>query len=311
MKSTRKAYGEALVELGRKNIDIVVLDSDLAHATCTIDFKNEFPERHINVGISEQDLVGTAVGLSLGGKIVYASSFAMFLAGRAYEQIRNSVAYPNIPVRLCATHSGLSVGEDGGSHQCIEDIALMRVIPNMTVLSPSDEWSTKNIIKMIEKIEGPVYVRLGRPEVENIYNENEKFEIGGSKTFGKGTHATVFSTGATVHIALKAKEILKSKGIDVRVVDIYSIKPIDKVAVIKASNETDLLISVEDHSIIGGLGSALSDVLIEHNPRKLIKIGVEDKFGKSGKAAELLDMYGISAENIVNKVLENISKSNK
>lgn len=304
MKSTRKAYGEALVELGTNNKDIVVLDSDLAHATCTILFKEQFPERHINVGISEQDLVGTAVGLALGGKTVYASSFAMFLAGRAYEQIRNSVCYPNISVRLCATHSGLSVGEDGATHQCIEDISLMRGIPNMRVLSPSDEWSTKNIIKMIEKIDGPIYVRLGRADVENIYNENDKFEIGGSKTFGEGKAATVFSTGATVHIALKAKEILKSKGIDIRVIDIYSIKPIDKETVIKAANETELLISIEDHSIIGGLGSAVSDVLIEYSPKKLIKIGVQDKFGKSGKASELLDMYGISADNIVSKVLE-------
>lgn len=306
MKSTRKAYGEALVELGKKNKDIVVLDADLAHATCTMNFKNEFPERHINVGISEQDLVGTAVGLALGGKIVYASSFAMFLAGRAYEQIRNSIAYPNIPVRLCATHTGLSVGEDGATHQCIEDISLMRVIPNMKVLSPSDEWSTKNIIKMIENIDGPVYVRLGRADVENIYNEDEKFEIGGSKTFGDGKAATVFATGVTVSIALKAKNMLEEQGINIRVIDIYSIKPIDKEAVLKASEETDILVSIEDHSVIGGLGSAVADVLIEYNPKKLIKLGVQDKFGKSGKASELLDMYGISAGNIVKTILESI-----
>ena len=304
MKSTRKAYGEALVELGKTNKDVIVLDSDLAHATCTILFKEEFPDRHINMGISEQDLVGTAVGLALGGKIVYASSFAMFLAGRAYEQIRNSVCYPNIPVRLCATHSGLSVGEDGATHQCVEDIALMRVLPNMTVFSPSDEWSTKNIIKMIEKISSPVYVRLGRADVENIYSESDKFEIGGSKTFGEGIAATVFSTGATLPIALEAKDILKAKGIDIRVIDMYSIKPIDKDTILKAAKETQKLISIEDHSIIGGLGSAVSDILIEYSPKRLIKIGVEDKFGKSGKASELLDLYGISAENIISKILE-------
>lgn len=310
MKSTRKAYGEALVELGKINKDIVVLDGDLAHATCTIDFKNEFPNRHINVGISEQDLVGTSVGLALGGKTVYASSFAMFLAGRAYEQIRNSVCYPNIPVRLCATHSGLSVGEDGATHQCLEDIALMRVLPNMIVLSPADEWSTKNIIKMIEKINGPVYIRLGRPEVENIYDKTEKFEIGGSKTFGEGSVATIFATGATVQIALKAKNILAEKNIDVRVIDIYSIKPIDKETILKAANETSIFISIEDHSVIGGLGAAVADVLIESNPKKMIKIGVQDKFGKSGKASELLELYGISAENVVNKILEEIARIN-
>lgn len=311
MKSTRKAYGEALVELGKTNKDVIVLDADLAHATCTVDFKLSFPERHINVGISEQDLVGTAVGLSLGGKVVYASSFAMFLAGRAYEQIRNSVCYPNIPVRLCATHSGLSVGEDGATHQCLEDISLMRGIPNMTVLSPSDEWSTKNIIKMIENISGPVYVRLGRADVENIYSETDKFEIGGSKTFGNGKAATVFATGATVHMSLVAKEILFKKGIDIRVIDIYSIKPIDKDVILKAARETSTLLSIEDHSVIGGIGAAISDILIEYNPKRLIKIGAQDKFGKSGKGSELLDLYGVSAENIVNKIIEDIAKQSK
>lgn len=305
MKSTRKAYGEALVEIGKTDKDIVVLDADLAHATQTQLFKNEFPDRHFNVGIAEQDLVGTACGLALSGKKVYLSSFAMFLAGRAYEQIRNTAAYSNVPVKLCATHSGLSVGEDGATHQMVEDISLMRTIPGMTVLSPADENSTKKIILGIkEYTNGPVYARLGRCDVPNIYDENEEFEIGKSKTFGSGIKATIFATGYTLHIAIEAMQMLNEKGIDVRVVDIYSIKPIDKETIIKCAKETDKLITIEDHSVIGGLGSAVTDVLSESYPKKVTRIGVQDRFGKSGSVKDLMNMYGITKEHIIEEVLK-------
>lgn len=305
MKSTRKAYGEALVELGKEDNDVVVLDADLAHATQTLLFKKEFSKRHINVGIAEQDLVGTACGMALAGKKVYLSSFAMFLAGRAYEQIRNAAAYSHIPVKLCATHSGISVGEDGATHQMIEDISLMRTIPGMVVLSPADENSTKYIIKNIkEYTDSPVYVRLGRCDVPDIYNKDEKFEIGKSKVFGQGNKATIFATGYTLHIAIEAMQMLKEKGVDVRVVDIYSIKPIDKDTIIKCAKETDKLITIEDHSVIGGLGSAISDVLTEYYPKKLVKIGVQDKFGKSGSVKDLMNLYGITKEHIIEEVLK-------
>ena len=305
MKSTRKAYGEALVELGKLDKDVVVLDADLAHATQTLMFKKEFPERHINVGIAEQDLVGTACGLALSGKKVYLSSFAMFLAGRAYEQIRNTAAYSKVPVKLCATHSGLSVGEDGATHQMLEDISLMRTIPQMIVLSPADEASTKKIIFNVkEYTKGPVYIRLGRCDVPEIYNEDDKFKIGGSKTFGNGSAATIFATGYTLHIALEAMQMLKEKNIDVRVVDLYSIKPIDKETIIKCAKETDKIITIEDHSVIGGIGTAVSDVLAEEYPKKVIKIGVNDMFGKSGTVKDLMNMYGITKEQIIKEVLK-------
>lgn len=305
MKSTRKAYGEALVELGKKDKDVVVLDADLAHATQTLMFKNEFPKRHINVGIAEQDLVGTACGLALGGKKVYLSSFAMFLAGRAYEQIRNTAAYSKIPVKLCATHSGLSVGEDGATHQMLEDIALMRAIPKMVVLSPADEMATKNVIFDIKDYDkGPVYVRLGRSDVPSIYSESETFEIGGSKVFGDGNDATIFATGYTVHIALEAMQILKQNNVNVRVVDLYSIKPIDKETVIKCAKETNKIITIEDHSVVGGIGSAVSYVLSEEYPKKVTRIGVNDVFGKSGSVKDLMNMYGINKEHIIDEVLK-------
>ena len=304
MKSTRKAYGEALVEIGRKDKDVVVLDADLAHATQTLMFKNEFPERHINVGISEQDLVGEACGLALSLKKVYLSSFAVFLAGRAYDQIRNTAAYAKIPIKLCATHSGLSVGEDGATHQMLEDISLMRTIPNMTVLSPADEKSTKKIITRIKEYnEGPVYVRLGRCDVPDVYDESATFEIGKSNVFGNGKEATVFATGYTVHIALEAMNELKEKGVDIRVVDLYSIKPIDREAVLKCAKETKKIITIEDHSIIGGIGSAVCEVLAEEYPKKVIRIGVQDKFGKSGSVKDLMKEYGITKEHIIEEVL--------
>lgn len=303
MKSTRKAYGEFLVNQGETNKNIVVLDADLSLATCTNMFKEKFKDRHIDVGIAEADLVGTATGLALSGKKVFASSFAMFLAGRAYEQIRNSCAYNHVDINLVATHSGLAVGEDGPTHQCLEDISLMNTIPEMMVLYPSDEFSTKNILKTCLENKGTKYIRLGRNDVENIYDENEVFEIGKSKCFGDGNDGTIFTCGNTLHIALEAKKELKEKNIDIRVVDLYSLKPVDKDMIIKCSIETDKLISIEDHSIIGGIGSIVSNVLTEYNPKKLIKIGVNDTFGKSGNYKEVYKLFGLTKENIISKFI--------
>lgn len=301
MKSTRKAYGEFLVELGRIDSNVIVFDADLAKATCTDMFKKEFPDRHFDIGISEQDMVGTACGAALSGKTVFASTFAMFLAGRAYEQIRNTAGYSHVNINLCATHSGLAVGEDGPTHQCIEDISLMRVIPGMTVLSPADDISTKKILSECLKLNGPKYVRLGRSDTMDIYSENDIFEIGGSKTFGTGANGTIFATGNTVSIALEAKEELKKNNINVRVVDLYSIKPVDKDNIIKCATESEILVSIEDHSIIGGIGSLVADVLSEYYPKKLIKIGVNDTFGKSGNANKIYELFGITKENIISK----------
>ena len=301
-KATRQSYGEALVELGNKNENVVVLDADLSGATKTDLFAKEFPKRFFDMGISEQDMMSTAAGLSTCGKIPYASTFAVFAAGRAYDQIRNSICYPKANVKICATHAGVTVGEDGATHQMIEDLALMRVLPNMTVLSTSDDVQTKWAVKEISKIEGPVYLRLARLATPIIYDEGQKFEIGKAMQIGDGTDATVFATGVTVSEAIKAKEELENKGINIRVVDMHTIKPIDKEMIIKCAKETKKLISVEDHNIIGGLGSAISEVLTEECPTKLIRLGIKDTFGKSGKAEELMKYFGITAKNIANKL---------
>ena len=301
MKSTRKAYGEFLLEKGRENKNIMVFDADLAEATCTNLFRNEFPERHFDLGISEQDMIGTACGMAMDGKKVFASTFAIFMAGRAYEQIRNTAAYSNVDINLCATHAGIAVGEDGATHQCIEDIALMNVIPNMKVFSPADDISTKKILDMCLNDIGPKYVRLGRSEVPTVYSEDSLFKVGGSNTFGEGTDGTIFATGNTLSIALEAQKDLKDNGKNVRVVDLYSIKPIDKDTILDSARNTEVLISIEDHSIIGGIGSIISNILCEYYPKKLIKIGVEDKFGKSGNAVELYNMYGLTKENILSR----------
>ena len=299
MKSTRESYGEFLVNKGYENEDIVVFDADLANATCTKLFKKDFPNRHFDMGIAEQDMVGTACGMALTGKKVFASSFAMFLAGRAYEQIRNTAAYSNIDINLCATHSGLAVGEDGATHQCIEDISLMNVIPNMKIFCPADDIATKKILDICIKEKGPKYVRLGRNKAIDVYSDVNDFKLGGSHTFGNGCDGTVFDVGNTVAIALEAKKDLEEKGIKIRVVDLYSIKPVDKETIIKCAKETEQLISIEDHSIIGGIGSIVSNVLTEYYPKKLIKLGVQDKFGKSGDIENLYKMYGITKYEIV------------
>lgn len=300
MKSTRKAYGEFLTEIGKDN-NVVVLDADLASATKTDMFMKEFPNRHIDVGIAEQDLVGTACGLALSGKTVFASTFAMFMTGRAYDQVRNTAAYSHVNVNLCATHAGVMVGEDGPTHQCIEDIALMNVVPTMKVLSPADDISTKKILKMCINEKGPKYIRLGRSDVEDIYDESYDFKIGGSHVFGDGIDGTIFSYGPTVQIALSAKSELEKQGIFVRVVDLYSIKPVDKETILKCAKETDKLISIEDHSIIGGIGSIISNILCEEYPKKLEKIGIKDRFGKSGSAKAVYEYFGLTKENIISK----------
>lgn len=299
-KATRQSYGEALLELGKENEKIVVFDADLATATKTNLFAKEFPNRFFDMGIAEQNMISTAAGMATCGKIPYASTFAVFAAGRAYDQIRNSVCYPNLNVKICATHAGITVGEDGATHQMIEDISLMRTLPNMTVISTSDDNQTKWAVKEISKIEGPVYLRLSRLATPIIYDENQKFEIGKAVQIGDGTDGTIFATGVTVAEALKAQEKLTQKNINVRVVDIHTIKPIDKEMIIKCAKETKKLISIEDHNVIGGLGSAISEVLTEEYPAKLIRLGIKDTFGKSGKAEELMKYFGITSTNIIN-----------
>lgn len=300
MKSTRKAYGEFLESIGTDK-NVVVLDADLASATKTNMFQKKYPERHIDVGIAEQDLVGTACGLALSGKTVFASTFAMFMAGRAYDQIRNTAAYSHVNVNLCATHAGVMVGEDGPTHQCIEDVALMNVVPTMKVFSPADDVSTKKILSLCMKEDGPKYIRLGRSDVEDIYDDTYEFKLGGSHTFGDGKDGTIFAYGPTVSIALNAKKDLQKDGINVRVVDLYSIKPVDKEAIIKCAKETEKLVSIEDHSVIGGIGSIVSNVLCESYPKKLEKIGIEDRFGKSGSAKAVYEYFGLTKENIEGK----------
>lgn len=298
-KATRQSYGEALLELGKENEQIVVFDADLASATKTNLFGKEFPNRFFDMGIAEQNMISTAAGMATCGKIPYASTFAVFAAGRAYDQIRNSVCYPKLNVKICATHAGITVGEDGATHQMIEDISLMRTLPNMTVISTSDDIQTKWAVKEISKINGPVYLRLSRLATPVIYDENKKFEIGKAVQIGEGTDATIFATGVTVSEALKAQEELKMKGVDVRVVDIHTIKPIDRDIIVKCAKETKRLISIEDHNIIGGLGSAISEVLTDEYPVKLTRLGINDTFGKSGKATELMKYFGITDEDLV------------
>ena len=298
-KATRQSYGEALLELGKENEQIVVFDADLASATKTNLFAKEFPNRFFDMGIAEQNMISTAAGMATCGKIPYASTFAVFAAGRAYDQIRNSGCYPKLNVKICATHAGITVGEDGATHQMIEDISLMRTLPNMTVISTSDDIQTKWAVKEISKINGPVYLRLSRLATPVIYDENQKFEIGKAVQIGEGTDATIFATGVTVSEALKAQEELKMKGVDVRVVDIHTIKPIDRDIIVKCAKETKRLISIEDHNIIGGLGSAISEVLTDEYPVKLTRLGINDTFGKSGKATELMKYFGITDEDLV------------
>ena len=298
-KATRQSYGEALLSLGEENEKVVVLDADLAGATKTELFAKKFPDRFFDMGIAEANMIATAAGLATCGKIPYASTFAVFAAGRAYDQIRNSVCYPNLNVKICATHAGITVGEDGATHQMIEDISLMRTLPNMTVISTSDDVETRWAVKEIAKIQGPVYLRLARLATPILYEENQSFSIGKAIQIGEGTDATVFATGVVVAEALKAKELLEKKDIHIRVIDMHTIKPIDREMIVKCAKETKKLISIEDHSVIGGLGSAIAEVLTEEYPCKLIRMGIKDTFGKSGSAVDLLKYFGLTSEDII------------
>ena len=306
-KSTRQAYGEALVELGQVNKNVVVLDADLTKSTKTNLFQEKFPERHFNVGIAEADLMGTAAGLATCGKVAFASTFAMFAAGRAFEQIRNTIAYPKLNVKIAPTHAGISVGEDGGSHQSVEDIALMRAIPGMVVLSPADAVETKKMVFAAAEYNGPVYIRMGRLDVETIFDEaTYDFQIGIANTVREGNDVTIAATGLMTAEALKAADILAQEGISVRVINVGTIKPLDGETILKAAQETKFIITAEEHSVIGGLGSAVSEFLSEVHPTKVKKLGIYDKFGQSGKANELLEKYELTAAKLVAMVKENM-----
>ncbi|MBR2893306.1 MAG: transketolase family protein [Clostridia bacterium] len=304
--ATRDAYGAALKELGVRD-DILVLDADLAKATKTITFKKEFPEKFIDCGIAESNMMGIAAGLATAGYTVFASSFAMFAAGRAFEQVRNSIAYPKLNVKIGATHAGISVGEDGASHQCCEDIALMRSIPGMVIINPADDVEAKAAVHAAAAHEGPVYMRFGRLAVPRVNSEDYKFELGKGVELKDGKDVTIVATGLMVSEALIAAETLKEEGIDARVINIHTIKPIDKDILVKAAKETGAIVTAEEHSIIGGLGSAVTEVLAEEYPVPVVRLGVNDTFGKSGPALVLLKIFGLDAANIVEKAKKAVS----
>mgnify|MGYP002644686875 CR=1 FL=1 len=303
--ATRESYGNALVELGKEKENLVVLDADLAGATKTGIFKKAFPERHIDCGIAESNMMGIAACLSTTGLVPFASSFAMFAAGRAFEQIRNSIGYPHLNVKIGATHAGISVGEDGATHQCNEDIALMRTIPGMTVIVPSDDVEAKAAVKAAYEMDGPVYLRFGRLAVPVINdNEDYKFEIGKGVTLRKGKDVTIVATGLCVSSALDAAELLKVEGIDAKVINIHTIKPLDKELIVAAAKETGQIVTVEEHSVIGGLGGAVSEALSEEYPVPVKRIGVNDQFGYSGPATALVEKFGLDGKGIAESVKE-------
>ena len=301
--ATREAYGKALAALANTNENVVVLDADLSKSTKTADFKVVAPERFFNMGIAEGNMMGVAAGLSTCGKVPFVSTFAMFAAGRAFEQIRNSICYPKLNVKVCATHAGLTVGEDGASHQAIEDISLMRSVPNMVVINPADDIETEAAIKAVAEMEGPCYVRLGRMAVSRVNDEaNYNFVIGKGITLAEGNDVAIIATGIMVEAALEAKGELAKEGINARVINIHTIKPIDEELIIKAAKETGVIVTAEEHSIIGGLGSAVAEVVSEKCPVPVLRVGVKDTFGESGKPNELLEKYGLTSNDIVNKV---------
>ena len=306
-KATRESFGEALCALAETNPDIVVLDADLAEATKTGIFKKQYPDRFFDCGIAEQNMVGIAAGLAACGKIPFAASFAMFAAGRAFEQVRNSVGYPHLNVKIAGSHAGISVGEDGATHQCCEDIALMRTIPGMVVLNPADHYEMQAAVKAAAEYVGPVYIRLGRLAVESVNNNDDyTFEIGKGITLRDGKDITIIATGLLVQEAVKAAKALEAAGVDARVLDIHTIKPLDTELVLKAAQETGRIVVAEEHNVIGGLGEAVSSYLSEVCPTPVTKIGIYDEFGHSGPAVDLLKEFGLSAENIeatVKKVL--------
>ena len=300
--ATRASYGKALVELGAENPDIVVLDADLSGSTQTKKFADVYPDRFFNAGIAEANMMGMAAGLAVSGKTVFASSFAMFASGRAYEIIRNSIAYTGANVKICATHAGVTVGEDGASHQCVEDLSLMRTIPGMTVLNPADDVSARALIKAAATYKGPVYIRLGRAAVPVIYEEGKKCEIGKALRVREGKDAAILATGIMVNEALQAAEMLAAEGIECRVVDVHTIKPLDKDEVVAAAKECGCIVTAEEHSVIGGLGSAVAETVCKEAPCRMAMIGVQDVFGQSGKPGELMEQYGLTAADIAKAV---------
>lgn len=307
--ATREAYGKALVQLGRENKDIVVLDADLSKSTKTADFSKEFSDRFINVGIAEQNLMGISAGLASYGKIPFASTFAVFATGRAFEIIRNSICYPKINVKIAATHAGITVGEDGGSHQSIEDIALMSSLPNMTVIVPADEAETVQVINKAAKINGPVYIRLGRLAANDIFDSSYNFEVGKGVIVNEGNDISIVATGMTTSIAMEAAKELKNDNINVRVIHMPTIKPIDEEIIVKAAKETKCLVTFEEHSVVGGLGDKVCSVTSLNAPVKVRKVGIEDLFGQSGTPTELLEHYGITKENIKNVILQELNRN--
>lgn len=309
-KATRDAYGDALVELGGEYDNLMVLDADLAAATKTGVFKKAYPDRFVDCGIAEGNMMGVAAGLAAAGKIVFASSFAMFAAGRAFEQVRNSIAYPHLNVKIGATHAGVSVGEDGATHQCCEDIGLMRTIPGMTILNPADYWEAKKAVRAAAETNGPVYLRFGRLAVPTVTQEHTPFAIGRGMQLTEGGDVAIIATGLLVGEALAAAELLKNQGIAARVINMATIKPLDREIVLAAARETGAIVTAEEHNIIGGLGSAVAETVCESRPVPVRRVGVNDEFGKSGPALELLQLYGLCAEHIVAEAAEAIrSKS--
>ena len=299
--ATRDAYGKALVELGEKNEKLVVFDADLAAATKTGMFKKAFPDRFIDCGIAEGNMMGVAAGMATAGYTVFASSFAMFAAGRAFEQIRNTIGYPHINVKIGATHAGISVGEDGASHQCCEDIALMRTIPGMTIINPADDIEARLAVFAAAEHDGPVYMRFGRLAVPRVFDDSYKFEIGKGVYLNKGTDVTIIATGLLVERAIQAAELLKNEGISASLINMATIKPIDRDIILDAAKTTGCIVTAEEHNIIGGLGSAVAEIVAEEYPVPVLRVGVEDTFGKSGPALELLEIFGLNAQNIVAK----------
>lgn len=302
--ATRAAYGKALVEIGAENPNLIVMDADLSKSTMTAEFSKTYPDRFFNMGIAEQNLYGTAAGLALSGKTVCASTFAMFAAGRAFEIIRNSIGYTGANVKICATHAGITVGEDGASHQTFEDLALMRTIPGMTVVNPSDGVSARLLLKQVTEFDGPAYVRLGRAAVPVFYDETAEIKLGKGNVLRDGKDVTVIATGIMVAEAMEAASVLETEGIDVRVIDMHTIKPLDEELIVKAAAETGKIVTAEEHSVIGGLGSAVAEVLCKKHPAKMAMVGQQDTYGESGKPDELKEKYGMTAEDIINAVRE-------
>ncbi|AGA70788.1 transketolase, alpha subunit [Desulfitobacterium dichloroeliminans LMG P-21439] len=298
-QATRDAYGKALVTLGAENENIVVLDADLSKSTKTADFGKQYPDRFFNMGIAEANLMGTAAGLAAAGKIPFASTFAIFATGRAFEQIRNSIAYPKLNVKIAATHAGVTVGEDGGSHQAIEDVAIMRAVPNMTVLVPADGEETRQVIRAAAQYKGPVYIRMGRLDVPILFDENYQFEIGKANILREGSDCVIFANGVMVAAALEAAQELEQEGLKVAVVNVASVKPIDVETVVACAKKAGAVVTAEEHNIIGGLGSAVAEVLGENAPTPMVRVGLQDTFGESGRPLELLEKYGLTKKEVL------------